>query len=80
MPEIVGCKTKIERLALVNEAIESVLYGGQSYKIGSRSLTRADLSTLIAERNKLESDIAAGQSTALFPGTFVAEFGIDNRR
>ena len=32
-----------EMLEQVNSAISAVLAGGQSYKIGSRSLTRADL-------------------------------------
>lgn len=73
-------KTKAERLAVVNEAIESILYGGQSYKIGTRSLTRADLSTLLAERDRLEADIEAEQSSGLFQGTFAADFGYDNRR
>ena len=73
-------KTKADRLAIVNEAIETILYGGQSYKIGTRSLTRADLSTLLAERDKLEADIKAEQSCGLFPGTFAADFGYDNRR
>lgn len=73
-------KTKTDRLAIVNEAIETILYGGQSYKIGTRSLTRADLSTLLAERDKLEADIKAEQSCGLFPGTFAADFGYDNRR
>lgn len=35
-----------ELLEQVNKAITTVLVGGQSYKIGSRSLTRADLSML----------------------------------
>ena len=35
-----------EMLEQVNKAIAAVLVGGQSYKIGSRSLTRADLSML----------------------------------
>ena len=30
-------------LTEVNQAIRTVLFGGQSYKIGSRELTRADL-------------------------------------
>lgn len=80
MGEITYSKTKIEKLAVINEAIEAILYGGQSYRIGTRQLERADLSTLIAERNKLEADIASGESAALFPGTFAADFGIDNRR
>lgn len=37
-----------ELLEQVNKAIAAVLVGGQSYKIGSRSLTRADLSMLKA--------------------------------
>lgn len=38
--------TAAEMLAQVNTAITTVLCGGQSYKIGSRSLTRADLAML----------------------------------
>ena len=41
--------TAREQLENINEAIYNILAGGQSYKIGSRSLTRADLATLIAE-------------------------------
>ena len=33
-----------EMLTEVNNAIYAVLVGGQSYKIGTRQLTRADLS------------------------------------
>ena len=40
-----------ELLEQVNKAIAAVLVGGQSYKIGSRSLTRADLSMLKAMRD-----------------------------
>ena len=39
-----------ERLAQVDEAIAAVLAGGQSYKLGSQSVTRADLSQLRALR------------------------------
>ena len=35
-----------ELLQKVNKAIAAVLVGGQSYRIGTRSLTRADLSML----------------------------------
>lgn len=35
--------TAEQRLIEVNNAISNILVGGQSYKIGSRSLTRADL-------------------------------------
>ena len=47
--------TPEEQLQVLNEAIYKILVGGQSYKIGTRSLTRADLSALIAERNRLET-------------------------
>ena len=41
-----GQMTAAEMLQQVNEAITKVLIGGQSYQIGSRKLTRADLSML----------------------------------
>ena len=40
---IVNDYTAEQRLAEVNKAIQAVLLGGQSYKLGSRSVTRADL-------------------------------------
>ena len=70
--------TAIEQLENINEAIYNILAGGQSYKIGSRSLTRADLATLIAERNRLESQLDGGGS--LLAGAYAADFGPDNRR
>lgn len=72
--------TPAQKLKALNSAIYAILMGGQSYKIGSRSLTRADLDTLIAERDKLEQGIAAAEGSDLFPGTFAADFGYDNRR
>ena len=48
-----------ELLEQVNKAISAVLLGGQSYKIGSRSLTRADLSLLKSMREELEAQLAA---------------------
>ena len=44
-----------EMLAQVNTAISSILIGGQSYKIGSRQLNRADLKMLYAMRNDLQA-------------------------
>ena len=52
--------TPQERLAQVQEAIVKVLYGGQSYQIGSRKLTRADLSLL------REMEKSGGSRTARF--------------
>lgn len=63
-----------EMLAQVNAAISAVLAGGQSYKLGSRQLTRADLLTLNAMRSNLEAQISAGQSEQLLDRTFVAFF------
>ena len=63
-----------ELLEQVNKAIAAVLVGGQSYKIGSRSLTRADLSTLQAMRAELEAQITAGQASPLLDRTYVAFF------
>lgn len=39
--------TPEKRLVEVNTAISNILVGGQSYKIGTRSLTRADLGKLL---------------------------------
>ena len=63
-----------EMLEQINAAITAVLSGGQSYKIGSRSLTRADLSTLQAMRAELEAQITAGQASPLLNRTYVAFF------
>lgn len=61
-----------EMLEQVNKAIAAVLVGGQSYKIGSRSLTRADLSMLKSMRDDLEAQVAAGTPSHLLDRTFVA--------
>ncbi len=74
-----GYGTAQEQLKMLNEAIYKILVGGQSYKIGTRSLTRADLNTLITERNRLEAQIG-GEGTTLLAGAFAADFGPDNRR
>lgn len=66
--------TTSEQLAVVNDAIYSVLVGGQSYKIGSRQLTRADLSLLRNMRKELQAEIAAEGDSSLLDNTFVAVF------
>lgn len=66
--------TKEEQLKEVNNAIYAVLAGGQSYSIGSRSLTRADLSLLKSMREELEAEIARDDSSHLLDNTFVAMF------
>lgn len=64
----------VEMLEQVNAAISAVLAGGQSYKIGSRSLTRADLAQLKAIRDDLEAQIDSGQNNQLLDRTYVAFF------
>ena len=56
----------------VNEAIEKVLKGGQSYKILSRSMTRPDLKEL----NRMKAEMYAGQEAenGLIDRTVVARF------
>lgn len=67
-----------ELLGQVNTAITAVLSGGQSYKIGSRSLTRADLAMLKSLRDDLEAQIAeqadTGSPVGLLSRTYVAFF------
>ena len=64
----------VEMLEQVNAAISAVLAGGQSYKIGSRSLTRADLAQLKAIRDDLEAQIDSRQNNQLLDRTYVAFF------
>lgn len=68
-----------EMLQEINNAILTVLKGGQSYKIGSRQLTRADLKELYAMRKEIEAGInaeAAG-NTGFLDDTYVAVFPWD---
>lgn len=67
-------KTNEEKLAEVNAAISAVLAGGQSYTIGSRSLTRADLANLRTMRDELEAVISGSKGNKLFDRTCVAVF------
>ncbi|MBE6003746.1 MAG: peptidylprolyl isomerase [Lachnospiraceae bacterium] len=66
--------TPQEQLKTVKEAISSILIGGQSYKIGSRSLTRADLAQLRAMKKELEAECAANDNTEYFGDTYVGVF------
>ncbi len=66
--------TAAERLAQVQEAIVKVLYGGQSYQIGSRKLTRADLALLREMEKELKAEVAATTASTLMDDTYVAVF------
>lgn len=48
-------KTYNEQLEEVQTAISQILTGAQSYSIGGRSLTRADLPTLVAHEKYLRA-------------------------
>ena len=62
-----------ELLEEVNKAIFSIMSGGQSYKIGSRQLNRADLKMLYAMRNDLQAQVASG-APGLLDDCYVAVF------
>lgn len=76
MPESIDFEnmTPKEQLFHVNKAIHAVLYGGQSYSIGSRSLTRADLSLLRAMKEELQAEIDVEETSQFMGGTYVAVF------
>lgn len=63
-----------EKLKVIDKAIEAVMLGGQSYTIGSRSLTRADLRQLREMKNELEASIASESSDTLLGGVSLAKF------
>ena len=62
-----------ERLLEVNDAISRVLVGGQAYKLGTKSLTRADLSTLLDLQGDLQSQLA-NRDTNLMDNTYLGVF------
>lgn len=66
--------TAEEMLKEVNNAIYAVLVGGQSYKIGTRQLTRADLNLLYNMKNDLMAQVAAQGANSLLDDTYVAVF------
>lgn len=63
-----------ELLKQVNTAISTVLIGGQSYQIGSRKLTRADLSLLRTMQKELQAEVNTETSSNLLDDVYVAFF------
>jgi hypothetical protein len=61
-------------LAEVNKAIVAVTAGGQSYKIGSRSLTRANITELRNLRAELAAQVANSADGTLLGNTYAAFF------
>ena len=72
--ELDGNVSTVELLGEVKTAIRKILIGGQSYQIGSRKLTRADLYQLRKLKEELEAEIAAEGDTSLLDNTYVAFF------
>lgn len=66
--------TNQDLLEQINAAIVAIAVGGQSYKIGSRSLTRGDLKQLYAIKKDLAAQIAAENSGGLLDDCYVAVF------
>ena len=67
-------KTAREELIEVEQALSSIALGGQSYTIGSRKLTRADYSALLARKKELQAAIASEGDSSLFDNTYVSYF------
>lgn len=65
--------TAKEQLLEVNTAISKILMGGQEYRIGTRSLTRADLGKLLEMQKDLQAEIANGNNH-LMDNTYLAVF------
>lgn len=66
--------TAREMLEEVNNAIYTVLVGGQSYKLGTRQMTRADLNLLYKIKNDLTAQIQSENGNHLLDDTYVAIF------
>ena len=60
-----------EQYGQINAAIAAIENGAQEYRIGNRSLRRADLSTLYKERRLIQQELAAEQNSG---GTYVAAY------
>lgn len=61
-------------LAEVNKAIQKICIGGQSYQIGTKRLTRADLTQLYKMRNDLTAALQVEENSGLMENTMVAYF------
>lgn len=67
--------TSAQLLVEVNNAISAILRTGQSYTIGSRSLTRANITELRKLKADLEAEIAAeAENDYLFGNTYAGFF------
>ena len=67
-------QTIAQRLLEVDTAIHAVLLGGQSYKLGTRSVTRADLALFRQMRDDLAAQLQTEDNGNLLGGVVVAVF------
>lgn len=67
-------QTIAQRLLEVDTAIHAVLLGGQIYKLGTRSVTRADLALLRQMRDDLAAQLQTEDNGNLLGGVVVAVF------
>ena len=67
-------QTLAQRLLEVDTAIHAVLLGGQSYQLGTRSVTRADLALLRKMRDDLAAQLQTEENGNLLGGVVVAVF------
>lgn len=74
MEEIKLFGTAADQLKTVNEAIYAVLKGGQSYRIGTRELARADLKQLFEMQKRLQSAVEQDADSRLLEETVVGVF------
>ena len=65
-----GQMTAAEMLQQVNEAITKVLIGGQSYQIGTRMLTRADLKQIRAQMEYWAAKLAEAEAAETTGGRY----------
>lgn len=70
---------KEQELVEIKKAISKILNGGQSYRIGNRTMTRADLKTLYDMQTKVENEIAESEKAAYSDETHRQRFLIEGR-
>lgn len=63
-----------QQIAGVERAIQAILLGAQSYRLGEDSVTRADLSALKALRKDLLAEKAASRARDALTGAYRAKF------
>lgn len=59
-----------EQLEQVNAAINAIESGAQEYQIGSRRITKPDLSVLYKERERLELKLKQETESGIFVAVF----------